>query len=441
MTIWYTLTMALLYISVAIFVLASYNPAVRKGTTQFLQNEAKELAHDLELKHDVLYWDDSPSTEPGVYYSIFKDTNTLAFSNHEMDWLNDLSFNAAEVVHIQNDGKSWIVVDRLAYDDDQPIAQVRVAYSESSAAQSSGTQYMFSLFLIGFPIIAALSLLVGWFIAKYSLKPIDKITKTADEIASSGELSKRVTIVLSHDEVGRLAKTFNNMLNALQDAFAREQQFTNDASHELRTPLSVIIAYAEDALNSKNPSLNEYKNSMQTIYAKGKDMQAMISQMLLLARMFEGTRAIEKHPLQLDEVLQDVVEELTEKAEEKNISISILSVPVQFDADLLLITRLFLNLIENAIRYSDYDTQIKITGSKENNFVVIKISDQGYGISAQDQPHIFERFYQADASHSSNGTGLGLAICKQIVLLHNGTITLESEVGKGSCFTICLPCS
>lgn len=441
MTLWYAITMAVLYIGVCIFVLFSYSPAVRKGTTQFLQEEAKELADELETKDGILHWDDAPTTNPGVYYSVFINSNTLAFSNHEMNWLNDLPLNAAESTQMLVDGKTWIIVDKIAYEDDQPIAQVRVAYSESTSAQTGGTRYMLILFLIAFPIVCLGALGIGWVVAKASLKPIDKITKTAAEITHSGQLDKRVGFSNTKDEVGRLASTFDEMIFALQDAFAREQQFTNDASHELRTPLSVIITHAEEALHNPNATVKEYHESMEIIFQKGRDMQTMLSQMLLLARMFEGTQALEKSPLQLDEVLADIAEEMQEIADEKQITLVLSSTDTEIHADLILVTRLLINIIGNAIRHTGNGKAIEIRGFTQNNNAIIEIEDQGEGISPDDIPHLFERFYQADTSRNSEGTGLGLAISQRIAHLHGGEITVTSQKGLGSCFRITLPVS
>lgn len=439
MTLWYTLTLSVLYIGICSVVLANYNPAVQKGTAKFLQEESQELAEDLEFNKGILYWDDEPSTTPGVYYSIFADADTLVFSNHEMNWLNDLPFNGAETVKSEQEGKSWIVVDRFAYEDDQPIAQVRVAYSESSSAQASGTQYMVLLFFIGFPIIALIALIIGSVIAKVSLQPIDSITKTAAKIKSSGELNQRVSLAQNNDEVGRLAQTFNSMLDALQQGFEREQQFTADASHELRTPLSVIIAYSEDALHQKNITPEEYQDSMEVIHRTGQTMQTMLTQMLLLSRMFEGTQQLEKSPLQLDELLFDVSEELSDLTAQKQITLTVNAQPVTFSADLMLFTRMIINLVGNAVRYSEENTMIELNGWQEQNKVIVEVKDHGIGMTPENLEHIFERFYQADPSRKRKGSGLGLAIVQQIVTLHNGTITVQSELGKGSCFRVELP--
>lgn len=441
MTLWYAITMAVLYISVCIFVLFSYSPAVRKGTTQFLQDEANSLVDDLETKNGILYWDDAPNTNPGVYYSVFIDDKTLAFSNHELNWLNDLPLNAAETTEIQVDGETWIIVDKIAYEDDQPIAQVRVAYSESTSAQISGTRYMFILFSIAFPIVCIVALGIGWVVARASLQPIDKITKTAAEITHSGQLDKRVGFSNTKDEVGRLANTFDDMISALQDAFTREQQFTNDASHELRTPLSVIITHAEESLHNPQATAEDYRESMEIIFRKGRDMQTMLSQMLLLARMFEGTQALEKSTLNLNEVLFDIAEEMQEIADEKNISLTASATDTALQADLILITRLLINLIGNAIRHTETGKAIEIRGFVEKSCAIIEIDDQGDGISQEDIPHLFERFYQADTSRNSKGTGLGLAISQKIANLHGGEITVTSEKGVGSCFRVSLPLS
>jgi signal transduction histidine kinase len=294
------------------------------------------------------------------------------------------------------------------------------------------------IIFIAIPLYIIFASLGGLFLADRALRPIDDITKTAGEI-SRGDIKQRLKKPKTKDEVGRLVITFNEMLDKLESFIKKERQFTADVSHELRTPLAVISAEAEHLL-SNLPEKSEETSSLKKILKESKKMSYMVSQLLMLYRSEEGKYELSYEVLDLNVIAEEIVNEYKDIAVEKEINIKLKTeTQLKIKADQTLITRLLVNLIDNAIRYSSKKGYIKVSLLKEKDFAVIRVSDNGNGISEEDLPCIFDRFYQADKSRGTEGSGLGLSIVKWIAEAHKGTIEVESKLSQGSTFTAKLP--
>ena len=246
-----------------------------------------------------------------------------------------------------------------------------------------------------------------------------------------------------------MAETFDQMFNRLQEAFDREAQFTSDVAHELRTPLSAIRMQSEYSLKYLNLN-EESKDILKNILEKSKKMSSLISELLMLARMDKKNQKLNIKNENLNEIIQLVIEVESNYAKEKNIKIIYDEKNDIFaDVDRDMLTRVFINLISNAITYGNENGTIKITLDKienesentdlQNSKIKCKIIDDGIGISSEHINKIWNRFYQVDSSRSSDNSGLGLSIVKWIIEEHKGTIMVESELGKGTIFTFYLP--
>lgn len=239
------------------------------------------------------------------------------------------------------------------------------------------------------------------------------------------------------DEIYQLADTFDRMLDKIQESFERERRFTSDASHELRTPVSVIVTQAEYGLRHEHPSGN-LKEGLEIILKQSRKMSRMISQLLMLARAEQGREKIQKERFDLSEMVETLADEEREKAKRKNISIWTECQPALYlEGDETLLMRCFINLIENAITYGNENGNIWICLFGKENEIHGYIRDDGIGISEEHLPKIWERFYQVDASRAASAegnSGLGLSMVKWIVGAHGGTITAESQYGKGTVF-------
>jgi len=238
-----------------------------------------------------------------------------------------------------------------------------------------------------------------------------------------------------------LAETFDQMFNRLQEAFDREAQFTSDVAHELRTPLSAIRMQSEYSLKYLNLN-EESEDILKNILEKSKKMSSLISELLMLARMDKKNQKLNIKNENLNEIIQLVIEVESNYAKEKNIKIIYDEKNDIFaDVDRDMLTRVFINLISNAITYGNENGMIVITLEKIENSdkIQCKIIDDGIGISSEHINKIWNRFYQVDSSRSSDNSGLGLSIVKWIIEEHKGTIMVESELGKGTIFTFYLP--
>ncbi len=438
LAMWYAITMVAILCLFFTIAIATLSPALLFSSRQMVERASADIAEDIEMDDGRLELDDDAHVRSDTYYSVYDLNGVLVMHNHELAWLDAMGLEAGTVQQVTEGDEQWMVYDRLVYDDGQEIARLRIAMPVTVAGKA--TRQLMLIFLLILPIGVALAVFVGYFIAKKALKPVDEITQTAAEI-SRGDLSKRLVFPKAEDEVGRLAATFDDMLASLQAAFEREKQFTSDASHELRTPLATIIATAEEVLSDQNASNEQLRASTDVIYRKGRDMQAMLAQMLQLARLFEGTQTLELSNVDLGTMVCDIAEESRQAADARDITIATeIQDGVIVKGDLLLLTRVAMNLIDNSIRYGRQGGKLELRVFESKGTAVIQCSDDGIGIPPEDQTHIFERFSRSDTARSpGTGTGLGLALVEQIMKLHKGTVHVDSTPGKGSCFTVNIP--
>ena len=294
--------------------------------------------------------------------------------------------------------------------------------------------------LLGIPLVLLFAGLGGYFLANRALRPIRQITQTAQEITAQ-DLSRKLAYRGARDEIGSLAMTFDQMLERLRSSFERERRFTGDAAHELRTPLTVLKGQIEVALNRRR-SPAAYEKTLQELSAQVERLIRLSSGLFFLSRSDQQKLSFEPVDFDLQEWLEILVEQLEPLAREKGLKIS-LNVPADLsvygDSDHLI--RLFLNIFENALKYTPMGGQITITALKVPEETQILIHNTGPGISQEHLPHLFERFYRVEADRSSQtgGSGLGLAIAHEIVLLHRGEIDVQSEPSQGVTVTVHLP--
>jgi heavy metal sensor kinase len=293
--------------------------------------------------------------------------------------------------------------------------------------------------IIAVPLALALAAGGGIFLARRALDPVDKISQTAQEIEAS-DLTRRIN-VNTRDELGRLAATLNAMIERLEKAFQRQKQFTGDASHELRTPLAVIEAESSLALQKERPS-SDYRQSLEVISQEATRMSSLIDQLLTLARADAGKEQWHFTQVNLGRLISNLGTDVEVLCQEKGLSFRLDRMQdLVVTGDEARLRELFVNLLDNAIRYTPAAGTVSVSLHREGQMAVTAIKDTGVGIPAEDMPFIFERFYRVDKSRSrpEGGTGLGLAICKHIVKAHGGKIEVESQVGVGSTFSVWLP--
>ena len=295
--------------------------------------------------------------------------------------------------------------------------------------------------IIAVPLALALAAGGGIFLARRALKPVDKIAQTAQKIGE-GDLSQRIN-VNTKDELGRLAATLNEMIGRLEKAFQRQKQFTSDASHELRTPLAVIEAESTLALQKERPP-SDYRQSLEIVSRGARQMASLIDQLLTLARADAGKEQWNFAEVELGKLITNLSIDVEVLCQEKGLSFQLgQTQDLVVKGDEARLRELFMNLLDNAIRYTSAPGTISLSLRREGQMAVVAITDTGIGIPAEDILFIFERFYRVDKSRSraegGSGLGLGLAICRHIVEAHGGKIEVESQVGVGSTFSVWLP--
>jgi two-component system, OmpR family, sensor kinase len=288
-------------------------------------------------------------------------------------------------------------------------------------------------------LVLVLGLGVGWWITTRAIRPIEVISAAAVRV-STGNLSGRIRIADPDTELGRLARVLNSTFARLQSAFARQEQFTADAAHELRTPLTILITEAQTTL-SRERSAREYKGALETSLAAAQQMRGLTETLLTLARVDTGEDTLPRGPVDLSTVAAACVERLTPLAAGRHVTVRNTTVPLQAFVNAGRIEQTLVNLVSNAIYYNRPGGTVDIGCSEDDEHVVIRVADTGIGISSDDLPRIFDRFYRADPSRSraEGRSGLGLAICKAIIEAEHGLIGAESTLGVGTTFTVRLP--
>ena len=277
-----------------------------------------------------------------------------------------------------------------------------------------------------------------WLLSYRVLQPVKRVTQAASQVTGL-DLSQRVPVPKTQDEMKDLAETINHMLDRLQESFETQRRFTADASHELRTPVTAIVGHANYLLRRTKPS-PEQADSLTVIRREAERMAKLVNDLLELARADAGF-AIKREPMNVVEVIDAAHKALVPSAGSTELRMSLKEPLIEVLGDASRLKQVFLNLIQNAINAGSKVVTISVYKDRGKEDVVIEVLDDGPGIPEQALPHIFDRFYRVDGARSTrgNGSGLGLAIVKWIVQQHEGTVGVESKLGEGTVFTVTLP--
>lgn len=288
------------------------------------------------------------------------------------------------------------------------------------------------------PLILAAAAAGGWWLSRGMLRPVDDLTTAARRV-SLQDLSARLPVPGGDPQLARLCEAWNEMLGRLEEAAARQQRFTSDASHELRTPLSFIRASAELALRQQRAP-EDYRQALAEIRERTVEMGQILDGLLVMARADAGAAPVMLAQTDWRRPVEEAFDQMRPLAAGKSLDYRLETpgVPLPVLGDSAWLRRLALLLIDNAIKFTPEGGSVQVCLRARGKDYRLEISDTGCGISPQDLPHIFERFYQADPSRSTGGAGLGLSIARWIVEKHSGRIEVDSEPGKGSCFRVSL---
>jgi len=447
LTLWYVLLMGLtfalvgsyLYVRLQRSLIAQVDAALRATASQASMNVGDEDGHP--VFQDV---GDIPATVRRLSRPSFA-VRILGPDGVVRDGLGDYAFvptgfpaHPGYVTRPGPEGAWRIYSQEIRSQDGQIMGWLQAA--QSLAAVQEALENLRVQLLLGLPLVLFLAGAGGFFLANRALRPIDDITRTAQAIGAS-DLSRRLDYRGPLDEVGRLANTFDRMLDRLQEAFSRERRFTADAAHELRTPLAVLKGHIGVTLGRPRAPAT-YERTLRDLEREVDRLIRLTTDLLFLSRLDQGRLLWQPERLALGELLTAVVEQVQPLAGEKGLTLTTVIAPdldVEGDADHLI--RLFLNLLDNAIKYTPAGGEITVAAERHGAGIDVVVHDTGPGIPPEDIPHLFERFYRVDADRSrkSGGAGLGLAIAYEIARSHNGDLSARSEPGQGTTFTVYLP--
>ncbi len=319
------------------------------------------------------------------------------------------------------------------------FGNVQVAASLQTVNQA--VDRLLTIMMLSMSLAIVGSIIIGLVLANRALRPIDDIIKAADRITKTDDLTTRMDWSGPMDELGRLTSVFNRMMERLEHLFNVQRRFVADVSHELRTPLT--------AIRGNMDLIERYgvdDDSIEAISAETGRMARMVDDLLLLARADYGGLKLELDPLDLDTVVTEAIREaqmiVRGRGQDLEVKLGRFE-PVRVNGNADRLKQLLLNLVGNAVKFTPDGGSITLSLSEEGAFAVMRVADTGIGIAPEDLENIFDRFFQADSaranSEQDSGTGLGLSICKWIAEAHSGHIRVESDVGKGTTFSIYIP--
>ena len=379
--------------------------------------------------------DEFENFDDGIYYIKYNADNEIIAGKIPKDFDLALAFSIEDINTYQIENKKFLYYDtRLKNTGDW----IRGIYPLSKFQNNISKIWNIGFYYIA-PFLIILVIFIGYRIVKNAFKPVKKISETALEIKKSKNFSRRIELDNSEDEIHKMAYTFNEMLDTVEETFIHEKQFSSDVSHELRTPITVILAQSDYALDYVE-TLDEAKESFEVINRQAKKMTNLINQIMELSKM-ERQNKIEKDKINFSNIILQLLEDYRTLLENNNIElITNIEKDLRIYGNKLMLERLFVNLFTNAMKFTK--STINISLNRINKEVILQIKDDGIGIAKKDQKYIWDRFFQTSDSRNKDknkGSGLGLSMVNRIVQLHSATIEVESEVGEGACFIVRFP--
>ena len=447
LTLWYVALLALILLAFCAFLYLSLSRTLHDETDRILAVEAQRVLDTLDIQYGTVRLADTPDGLEAGTLVVLSDAG-----GHPLGGVTPPSAllplagaagrtgGAGEhlaTVRLAGD-EEWRVLTVPIVEGGRVVAVVQVARSEQGV--EAALDRLLLLMGLAVPLTLLLAVAGGYFLASRALGPIDRITRTAGRIGAE-DLSRRLGPSASPDEVGRLAATFDGMLDRLEDAFQRQRRFTADASHELRTPLALLTGRAEVALDRpRTPA--EYRQVLEGVRDDAARMAQLLGELLTLARADQGREALAWEPVALAELVADTLDALAPLAEERGVALAAGTLaPCTILGDQTRLTQLLVNLIDNALKYTPAGGRVTVGLARDGDAATIAVADTGIGIAPEHLPHLFERFYRVDAARAraAGGAGLGLAIADWIARAHGGQIAVTSAVGGGSVFSVRLP--
>lgn len=372
--------------------------------------------------------------------------NGQVFSSSNMSYWRDIGIGRDAIARLLDEGLP--VFDTIRISDRKH--QVRVLYAKigpgiiiqvgrSMENHSRIIEAFRKIFVITMTALFIFAAIVGWFMARRALAGVETVTDTAKRI-SEGSLNERVPVKKRGDEIDQLAITFNQMLDRIQTLVVGIKEMSDNIAHDLKSPITRIRGMSEITL-STGASLKDHETTEASTIEECDRLLDMINTMLLISKTEAGIDHLDRTSIDITAVVRDACDLFQSLAEDKGLELVCNATGTFFlNGDIRLIQRMIANLLDNAIKYTPCNGRVELMVCLSNDRGVdISVKDTGIGISPQDLPHIFERFYRSDPSRSQGGTGLGLSFAQTVAKAHGGHITVVSAPGEGSTFTVSFP--
>lgn len=433
-TVW--ILLILIFINVVVFYLFMKTTVNIEKTSLF--QKAGDILEDISMKESPTIIDEKLKTnlESHSFIRIIKPngnigyqvTNDLVFTREVEAKFTKVEESERKLITIDNDEKQVLVV-RVPITTGKKVTET-LEIGEELLGLESRKDILLWIMGICTLLAAAFSLLGGRWLSTLIMRPISNMIKTMEDIERSG-VPKKINIQLdSKDELQMMAKTFNRMIDRLEENMEKQSQFVSDASHELKTPLTIIKSYANFLRRHGIQDKELAEEAIQAIHSEATRMQKMTETFLDLAAL-EKEQVLEISEVDLVSLAISILKQLKE-VYRREITLNYKGAPITIAADELKIKQVIIILIDNAIKYSN--DKIEVILEKNEWQAIIRVKDHGIGIPQEEIENIFERFYRVDKARSreTGGTGLGLHIAKSIVKLHKGVIKIKSKEGFGT---------
>lgn len=443
LTALYAILMTAVVCLILAFLFSFSSKEILTGVGRQLEERVADSMDDIRFDSEYLEVDsDFLELENGIYLSLYASDGSLLYGKIPYGFDNSLPFENGNIRKVKNGDTQYYVLDLIYEISGYGMVDIRGISSITAAEKSFIMTVRLSLILL--PLIVVITAILGYFMTKRTLRPVDQITRTVQAIQTDNDLSRRVSLGNGNDEIYRLSSTFDCMLAQIENSMVRERQFTSDVAHELRTPLSTMTLICDNLLSDDHLEAS-VREDLLLLQKKIHGLSHMVSQLLMLSRADQGRAKLEPEPLDLSEIALIACEEAKELASSKHISVEYdLESELSMVGDETLLIRFFMNILNNAICYGKENGHIWLTLQRDaynTHYIKGSVKDDGIGINEKDLPHIWERFYQTDASRTeSENSGLGLSMVDWIVKAHHGTIQVKSKLGEGSEFFFSFPC-
>lgn len=449
LTLWYTCILALTVAGFSVFTFSVFIRVLQDESTTNLSEMATNFTTALKVEQIDAPKKFSPDTLirealdefhfRDYHFAVFSDDNQLVGQTT----MRELPQNLAAAVppntfaRVTIDGEQYSVLEEpVRLSDRNYKLYVFFSLSDQIAVQTR----VRGIFLIAAPLLLLLGGGGGYFLARKSLKPIALMGKQAKRI-SAANLHERLPVSNPNDEIGELTAVFNQLFDRLDQEFDRQRRFMADASHELRTPLAIVRGESEVALQKDHRTDGEYRESLRIVNDEGRRLTKIVEDLFTLARADSGQIAANMREIYVDEIVADAFKSIRSLAEKRKIDVRFTSAEMPMRGDESLLRRLFLNLLDNAVKYNIDGGSITVTAANSE----VKITNTGPAIPVDQREMIFERFYRVDKTISrlsdsvTSGAGLGLSIAKWIAEIHEAKLVYLRSKTNQNIFSVIFP--